>query len=211
LRADAEHALRTGFTHLKLKLGGPRELERELAGVQALREHHGGNVALRLDANGALSSSEIEHAWRSLAALGIELFEEPGALPESLLGALPLGLDESLQGLDEAAAVALLRRRQARYVVLKPMALGGLTHCWRLAEQALALGARPVLSHAFDGPFAWRATAALALALPEGPAHGLAPHAGLEAWHLRALPVRQGYLEVWPEPGLGAPAETGFS
>ena len=209
LLSDAERAVRAGFTHLKLKLGAPGQLERELAGVQALRDRYGASVALRLDANGALSAPEIDQAWRSLASLDIELFEEPGPLPESLLGALPLGLDESLQGLHEAAAIALLRQRHARYVVLKPMALGGLTHCWRLAEHALALGARPVLSHGFDGPFAWRATAALALALPEGSAHGLAPHAGLDAWRLRPLPVRQGCLEIWPEPGLGAPAEPG--
>jgi o-succinylbenzoate synthase len=211
LRPDAQRALRAGFTHLKLKLGAPGQLERELAGVHALRERYGKEVALRLDANGALSASEIERAWQSLAALDIELFEEPGPLPEALLGALPLGLDESLQGLDEAAAMALLGQRQARYVVLKPMALGGLTHCWRLAEQAIALGVRPVLSHSFDGPFAWRATAALALALPAGSAHGLAPHAGLEGWRLRPLPVPQNCLEMWPEPGLGAPADPGFS
>ena len=211
LLPDAERARRAGFTHLKLKLGAPGQLERELAGVQALRQRYGKDVALRLDANGALSASEIEQAWPCLLALDIELFEEPGRLPESLLGALPLGLDESLQGLDEAAAVALLGQRQARYVVLKPTALGGLTHCWRLAEHAILLGARPVLSHAFDGPYAWRATAALALALPVGSAHGLAAHAGLEGWRLRPLPGHQACLEVWPEPGLGAPAEPGFS
>jgi o-succinylbenzoate synthase len=210
LLPDAERELQAGFTHFKLKLGGPGQLERELTGVQALRERHGRQIALRLDANGTLSASEITQAWQSLSGLNIELFEEPGSVPESLLGALPLGLDESLQGLDESAVAALVRQRQARYVVLKPMALGGLSHCWRLAEQAGALGAQAVLSHCFDGPFAWRATAALALALPAGPAHGLAPHAGLEAWSLAASPVAHGYLRSWAETGLGAPAEHGF-
>jgi len=210
LRPDAERALQGGYTHFKLKLGAPAELERELDGVQSLRERYGASIALRLDANGALSASEIMQAWQRLSKLEIELFEEPGPVPGSLLGTLPLGLDESLQGLDEAAASALIGQRRARYVVLKPMALGGLAVCWCLAERALALGAQPLLSHCFDGPFAWRATAALALALPSGPAHGLAPHAGLAAWALRPLPVVHGALQLWPEPGLGAPAEPGF-
>lgn len=210
LPADAERALQAGYRHFKLKLGAPGQLPRELAGVQALRERYGEQVVLRLDANGALSAAEIEQAWQSLSGLGIELFEEPGRLPDALLGTLPLGLDESLQGLDESAVAELVREHQARYVVLKPMALGGLEHCWRLADIARALGVLPVLSHCFDGPYAWRATAALALALPPGPAHGLAPHAGLEAWRLRPLPVSHGCLELWPELGLGAPAEPNF-
>jgi L-alanine-DL-glutamate epimerase-like enolase superfamily enzyme len=210
LQADAERALQAGFRHLKLKLGAPGQLPRELAGVQALRERHGESVVLRLDANGALSATEIEQAWRSLSGLGIELFEEPGRMPDALLGTLPLGLDESLQGLDESAVAELVQRTQARYVVLKPMALGGLVHCWRLADIARALGVLPVLSHCFDGPYAWRAAAALALALPAGPAHGLSPHAGLDAWRLRPLPVSDGFLELWPELGLGAPAEPDF-
>jgi L-Ala-D/L-Glu epimerase len=210
LLLDAERELQAGFRHLKVKLGAPGQLDLELGGVQALWERHGAQITVRLDANGALSATEVAQAWQSLSGLGIELFEEPGSVPLSLLGALPLGLDESLQGLDESAALALLGQRQARYVVLKPMALGGLTYCWRLAEQARVLGAQPVLSHCFDGPFAWRAAAALALALPAGTAHGLAPHAGLEAWSLRPLPVQQDRLEIWPETGLGAPAEHGF-
>jgi o-succinylbenzoate synthase len=210
LLQDAERAVRAGFKHLKLKLGSSGLLERELAGVTALRQRLGASAAVRLDANGSLTAEDLELAWPELARLGIEWFEEPGPVPERLASALPLALDESLQGLDEAQVEALLRLRKPRCVVLKPMALGGLDHCWRLAERARDVGADAIISHCFDGPFAWRAAAALALALPRGPAHGLAPHAGLEAWSMNALPVRQGCLETWSEPGLGAPAEHGF-
>jgi L-alanine-DL-glutamate epimerase-like enolase superfamily enzyme len=210
LLQEAERERLAGFRHFKLKLGAPGQLERELVDIAALRKRYP-QLGLRLDANGALSASEITQAWQSLSQLDIELFEEPGAVPDALLGALPLGLDESLQGLDEAAALALLAQRRARCLVLKPMALGGLTHCWRLAEQARALGAGVVISHCFDGPFAWRAAAALALALPAGLAHGLAPHAGMAAWTLGPLPVVHGYLKMWSEPGLAAAAEPDFA
>ena len=91
------------------------------------------------------------------------------------------------------------------------MALGGLQHCFRLAQLARARNVSVVISHCFDGPFAWRAAAALCLALPPGRAQGLAPHAGIAAWQAVAPPVRQGMLQAWDEPGLGSPAEHGFS
>lgn len=207
LLSDADAAVQAGFSHLKLKLGGAGLLDAELAGVRALRERHGNAVTLRLDANGSLSESDVARAWQSLAPLDVEWFEEPGQLPEALLGALPLALDESLQGLDEDAVRAHARRLQARCLVLKPTALGGLAHCWQLAELARALGLQVVLSHTFDGPWAWRAAAALALALPAGCAHGLAPHAGLDAWQLAAPPVVRASLQTWAEPGLGLPTE----
>lgn len=207
---DAVEAVQGGFRYLKLKLGAPGLLAREVEGAQAVHRTLGAQATLRLDANGALTAAEIEHAWPSLSGLGIELFEEPGAVPAALLGTLPLGLDESLQGLDESQVAALLRERQARFLVLKPMALGGLSHCWRLAELGRELGAEVILSHCFDGPFAWRAVAALALALPGELGQGLAPHAGLAAWPSRPLPVSGGFLASWPDPGLGAPAEHGF-
>jgi o-succinylbenzoate synthase len=207
---DADRAVRAGFRNVKLKLGAKGQLQRELEGVQAVRERLGAQVSLRLDANGVLTAAEVEGIWPSLSRIGIELFEEPGAVPLQLLGALPLALDESLQGLDEVAMAALVRERQARCLVLKPMALGGLAHCWQLADRARELGAGVIISHCFDGPFAWRAAASLALALPAELAHGLAPHAGLEAWSTGPLPVSAGWLETWTEPGLGLAAELGF-
>lgn len=207
---DAIEAVQRGFRHLKLKLGAPGLLSRELEGALAVHQSLGAQANLRLDANGALTADELAHAWPSLSRLVIELFEEPGSVPAELLGALPLALDESLQGLDEAQVMALVRERQARFLVLKPMALGGLTHCLRLAELARELSVDVVVSHCFDGPFAWRAAAALALALPGELGQGLAPHPGLTAWTTRALPVSGGFLASWPEPGLGAPAEAGF-
>ena len=203
LEARAEAAVTQGFRHLKLKLGAAGQLQRELAGVLALRKRFGAGVSLRVDANGALSGGDVREAWEALERAGIELFEEPGQVPEALLGRLPLALDESLQGLSEEQVEASLRQLQARCLVLKPMALGGLDHCWRLAERARDHGVDVIVSHLFDGPLGYRAASALALALPRGPAHGLGPHAALAAWNL-PQPVAAGpTLGTWREPGLG--------
>jgi o-succinylbenzoate synthase len=211
LVTDCERALGAGFRHLKLKLGAPGKLAEEVRAVVALRERCGSDIRLRLDANGALSASELEIAWPKLEPARIEFFEEPCQLSDVLPSALPLALDESLQGLDESAVTSLLERARASVIVLKPMALGGLAHCLELVTRARAVGKSAVISHCFDGPFAWRAAAALALALPNDLAHGLAPHAGLSAWPLGALPVTAGSLYCWQEPGLGLASEQGFT
>ena len=114
-----------------------------------------------------------------------------------------LALDESLQGLDVAAALQRLQAANASFAVLKPTALGGLTHCLALAERAQKIGIRAVISHCFDGPLAFRAAAALALALPADVAHGLSPHAALAGWPEPNPPAERGWLKAWSEPGLG--------
>lgn len=204
----AQAALSAGFRTLKLKLGEAGALERELACALTLRERLGRDVRLRLDANGVLSESDVERSWRALEGADIELFEEPGALPASLAKRLPLALDESLQGASEREVDGLLERHQPRCLVLKPMALGGLQHCFRLAELARTRSVAVVISHCFDGVLAWRAAAALALALPADLAHGLGPHAGVMSLAGSAQeppPWQGGALHTWREPGLAAP------
>jgi o-succinylbenzoate synthase len=192
-----------GFRHFKLKLGAQGALAEELATLVALRKRFGSGISLRLDANGLLSGSDITMAWEALEPLGIELFEEPGQIPESLTQRLPLALDESLQGLTEDEVEAAIRKLKPRALVLKPTALGGIDHCWRLAERARDHGVDVVISHCFDGPLAFRACAALALALPRGLAHGLGPHSVLAAWQVKNPAPKGATLQAWREPGLG--------
>lgn len=200
LVASAERAVTAGYRCLKSKLGSPGMLDAELAGVSALRSRFGTSISLRLDANGTLAASELECRADSLSALSMELFEEPGGpLPADL----PLALDESLQGLTPDAAEALWQTRGARAVVLKPTSLGGIDHCLTLAERATKAGLAVVISHTFEGQFAWRAAAAVALALPNGAAHGLAPHPGLGTTSPLELPVQDGHLRGWTARGLG--------
>jgi o-succinylbenzoate synthase len=204
----AERAFQEGYRCFKLKVGAPGAFARELEGASALRDHFGDAVALRLDANGGLSAADLSAHGATLQLLGLELFEEPGA---PLPAPLPLALDESLQGLDPDAAEAVWRERSARAIVLKPTALGGLSRCWELAERAQRTGVAVVLSHAFEGPVAWRAAAALALALPASAPHGLAPYPSLSTWPGEHLPIRRGSLHAWHEPGLGSPSELASS
>ena len=208
--ALCERAIHGGFRQLKVKLGVPGQLDAELMALQATAARLGKAVSFRVDANQALDLAEVERAWLTLEALDLELFEEPGALGPALTLTLPLALDESLQGLDVAGAMQRLVTTGARFAVLKPTALGGLEHCLQLAERAAEVSVRALVSHCFEGPVAFRAAAALALALPARIAHGLAPHPALKGWPDAELPVERGWLKTWQAPGLGYASGSAF-
>jgi len=205
--AKAERGWLEGYRHFKLKVGARGGAHRDAETVAQLRATLGPLAHLRLDANGALDATEAEALCRAVEPHGIEFFEEPSEA--RLATSIPIALDESLQGQSEEQLASLVARRGAKVVVLKPMALGGLWHCLRLATRARELGVGGVISHAFDGPIALRAAATLALTLRPltDNAHGLAPHTGLPQWGGSPSPVSDGFLRSWSEPGLAENAE----
>jgi o-succinylbenzoate synthase len=214
----AHRAAQSGYRDFKVKLGAEGQLSAEIAGVVELRRALGAAARLRLDANGGWSEAEAGAAARELEPLNVEFLEEPwaswthpragdGRNPDGFSTRIPLALDESLRGVDADDLERLVCRSRARVVILKPMLLGGLTHCLDLGRRAAALNIDVVVSHCFDGPVAMAAAGALALALPGRMAQGLAPHAGLDAWPTVPLPIQHASLRTWTAPGLGLAAE----
>jgi L-alanine-DL-glutamate epimerase-like enolase superfamily enzyme len=215
-RLASERGLRT----LKCKIGRPGGFEEELAGLWAVRDALGDTVALRLDANQSFPHEEVRQRLAALAPLGPELVEEPiaGGLQSispmrlaELADLVPLAADETLQRAEFRTALGpLLATGQLRALVLKPMALGGLSSCLQLAREAAGQDVALVVTHLFDGPVALAATAALALALPGRVlACGLDRHPGLAAWPVVDLPG-WGAATLTPceRPGLGLPLIT---
>jgi L-Ala-D/L-Glu epimerase len=174
---------RRGVRHVKWKIG--QDPRRELETLRALRGRLPA-VAVQVDANGALSVADLEKWCDALADCGVELIEEPMAwdvLARTPPLRLPVALDESLQHADWAMRLAAVARTQTlAAVVLKPTTLGGIERCLTIARAARALGARPIVTHTFDGPLAMAAAAELALALPDAAPAGLAPHGALAAF-----------------------------
>jgi len=205
--AAAQRAIDAGHRTLKLKIGRPGAFAAELESLQRLRRAVGPEIALRLDANGALDDPATQLAAH--AAVSPELVEEP--VPAERLRALgerPLvriALDESLARLTIADVAGLLHDGWADVLVLKPMLLGGIQACLDLAGLARERGARVLVTHLFDGPIALAAACALALALPGDllPC-GLAPHPGLAAWPAADVVAIDGAEIVVPDrAGLG--------
>lgn len=203
LLASAQLAWSQGLRVLKVKLGRPGQFEAELALLKELRAQLGPTLRLRLDGNGAFTLREAVPKLHALASLvpevSVELLEEPlqdarelALLPASVLRALPLALDESLQVLPTTDVERLLASGVVRALVCKPMALGGPLRCLKLAALAQKYGAATVVTHLFDGPVALAMTAALALCMPGVLACGLAAHVGLKLWPSVTVPQLQG-------------------
>lgn len=121
---------------LKLKLTGEGDLER----VRAVRAHAPA-ARLIVDANEAWTLDHLRRFAPALAALQVELIEQP--LPadndDALLGLdgpVPLGADESCHGLES------LERLKGRYgmVNIKLDKTGGLTEALRIKAAAEAAG-----------------------------------------------------------------------
>ena len=125
-----------GFEVLKLQLDARRLLDV----VRAVREEHP-RARLIVDANQAWDRALLERLLEPLAALGVELVEQPvprqqDATLDGLVSPLPLAADESC--VDRRSLPAL--RGRYRYVNIKLDKCGGLTEALALREAALAQG-----------------------------------------------------------------------
>jgi o-succinylbenzoate synthase len=204
---EVRRELDRGIASFKMKVAGPSLTAESLDRLHAVREALGDQPALRLDANGSLCPATASATLQQLAVLRPEFVEQPTPNPEQLVTSpVPLALDESLQ---HACAAELLptwvSSAPIQFLVLKPMALGGLHHCLQLAAAARALGLAVVVSHLLDGPIALSACCALALAIDQPPlAAGLGRHPGLSAWPaIRLVGLSATHVVPWSQPGLG--------
>lgn len=175
---------RAGIQTLKFKVGVEPELE--LQRVREAAPFLPERLSLRLDPNQAWSGAEFE-AFLELEPELRERFEFVEDPFESFddwghyATMHTLAVDELLTGVPPSHE--FIDALGARFVILKPMALGGYTESLAWAEAARQAGARVSVSHLLDGPVALDAVVELAFAVQSsGIATGLGLHPGLEAW-----------------------------
>ena len=208
----ARGAIAAGYGTLKVKLGPADQWEGDRARLRALRDAIGSAARLRLDVNRGWTLAQA-HLLQQLVEFEPEFVEEPfeaGALEQLDASPVPLALDEGLQqryALDHFAPH--MPRLNVCAVVLKPMALGGITRCVSIASRARLMGLHVVVSHLFDGPIALSAAGALALVIGSPDvAQGVAPHPALVLDPLHGVRhVRNGKLWSTDEPGLALDRE----
>jgi len=166
-----------GYQALKLKAGWlDPEADAEIA--RDVRRYAGSDVELRVDANRAWTTDQAAAFAERVRPARISYVEEPllAALVDELEDLsrdmqLPIALDESLS---EPYGEERLGPWVAA-VVLKPTVLGGVARVLKLAARAREVGARPVLSAAFESGVGQRGVAVLAVATGGEPA-GLDPY-----------------------------------
>jgi L-alanine-DL-glutamate epimerase-like enolase superfamily enzyme len=136
MEADASKAAARGFGLLKLKLTGDRDQER----VAAVRK---GAPAARLivDANESWGGLDIAAEAAALAALGVEMIEQPvpvgqDALLDGVTSPVPFLADESCQSAKDIELCA----RHYDGINIKLDKSGGLTEALAMAREAEARG-----------------------------------------------------------------------
>jgi mandelate racemase len=153
LAAEAEKLLAVGqFRAVKLRLGYAN-LAADIAAVHAVRKRIGGDVALMVDYNQALSLDEALERGRALDRENIFWLEEPirhddyaGAalLARELKTPLQLGENFSLP----FGMAAALEQAKPKYVMPDLERIGGVSG-WRDAAQLAAVNRAPMSSHLF--------------------------------------------------------------
>ena len=198
--ATADRLAADGYRAIKLKVGRG-DIEAEAYLVQAVRQRVGPGVELRLDANRAWTVDQATAFATAIEGADVAYVEEPLQDPRALPAlwydtGLKVAVDESVQEGGEEAI-----RGWASAAVLKPTLVGGIAATLRLANHARSVGARPVLSAAFESGVGVRGVAALAAATGAAPA-GLDTYRWLAADVLAArAPFERPRVDV---PGLFA-------
>jgi O-succinylbenzoate synthase len=142
---------------VKVKVAGPYStLEADVARVSAVREVLGPRGRIRLDANGAWSLDEAEHAIRAMETLDLDYVEQPvhdlADMVELRRRITRLGImvaaDESIRRWSDITKV--IEHQACDVVVLKVQPLGGLAATLKLVDQATSAGLQVVLSSAVE-------------------------------------------------------------
>jgi o-succinylbenzoate synthase len=127
--------VKSGYDCIKFKIGAHQHDE-ECKMLEQFRMHFDANkVQIRLDANGAFLTDEALLKLKDLDKFSIHSIEQPIA-PKQIeamqeicaKSPIPIALDEELIGLNPSTdGKKVLQKIRAKYLILKPTLLGGLT------------------------------------------------------------------------------------
>lgn len=200
---EASRSIERGAAAIKLKSSG-RDLMRDREALARIREAVGPSARLRIDFGGSLAARDVPAWLVAFHELGVEAVEEPCTGADLVaLGpmAVPWLADESL--VEPPFRDALLASPACAGVVLKPTVLGGLRACLDLARRAVKHDKMVIVTHAFEGPVALAACAALALGCGAALA-GVDDHAALGAFPALPSELRAGGVPLATRAGRGA-------
>ncbi len=208
MRSQTARVVQQGRTSIKMKLG-IGSVERDVARVKAVTEVHP-DVTLRLDVNGAWTAEVLSGVLPRLPRNRIEFIEQP--LPPGLAATaygicrkagVRLALDEDIAGAEEA--LQFIHGRSCDVVVLKPMIIGGIHSCAKLALDAQEAGIEVIYTSSWESDVGVAATLHLAASLGPHPAAMGLSTAGMISEGIVRTPLRveNGYIRVPDGPGLG--------
>jgi L-Ala-D/L-Glu epimerase len=141
---EAGEYIKAGFKVLKVKLG--KDLAEDIERLVKIREHHGKNVVIRIDANQGYNVDQTLDFYKRTSALNIELIEQPlpakavkemKSLPDEIRN--KIAADESL--ISPKDALELIKPPRASGIFnIKLMKCGGVSQGLKIADIAAQEG-----------------------------------------------------------------------
>ena len=159
MEQQIEEKLNHGFDTIKLKVGA-LDFETEVDILRNIRKQFSpGEIAIRLDANGAFTPQNAMEKLDRFAAFSVHSIEQPirqgqGEAMASLCrtSPIPIALDEELIGIfSPKEKEELLKRIQPRYIILKPSLVGGFSACAEWISVAEKAGIHWWITSALEG------------------------------------------------------------
>jgi len=207
LAAAAEQFVKDGFTAIKLKVGAGEK--RDLENVRAVRKAIGDDIQLMVDANGGYDRFTAIKIGREFEKYDVFWFEEPiahedidGYVEVSRALDMPVAAGEcefTRYGFRE-----LLTRGAVDIVQPDVSKAGGISECKKIANLASAFNI-PYAPHVWGSAVSHVATLHLAASIPNFLICEVdrLPNPLREDLLLKPMQIRNGYVQVSQEPGLG--------
>ena len=204
VEAEAIVAARSGFRHVKLKVGSSQPII-DIHRVRAARAAIGPDVELRLDANGSWDHGTAADLLNEVAAQDIAFCEEPveGIEAQAALAdvvSIPVAADESVRTADDARRAVELG---LPVLVVKPQALGGPDTTMQIVGLAQEAGAKVIVTSFLDSAVGLTHAAHVAGAVGPAEAHGLATAKIFTRDLAEPPPLEAGVMTLPEVPGLG--------
>ena len=150
MKDQIDEKIALGFDCIKMKIGAIN-IEKELSLLRFIRSHFSKEVmTLRVDANGAFTSTSAPAILQELADLEIHSIEQPikagqPTAMKALCGKtpIPIALDEELIGvIDIEKKRSLLETVRPQFIILKPSFVGGFkgSEEWISLAETLGIG-----------------------------------------------------------------------
>ncbi len=204
-RERLNYWLQQGYRRLKFKLDGDNP-SGQAQHLRNLLRQAGSSIKVRLDANRGWKAEQARCFFQQAADLPLEWIEDPLQDIDEfkrLDSACPSALDEHLT---TDTSEDFYKLPGIRALVLKPMRLGGLLPCLRIAETARAHDLQTPVTTSLDGAIATHACLHLAAALDglgRPCAHGLATSGWFREDLAKPPRIRKGRMQLGSSPGLG--------
>jgi o-succinylbenzoate synthase len=202
MKDQIDEKIALGFDCIKMKIGAIN-IEKELSLLRFIRSHFSKEVmTLRVDANGAFTSTSAPSILQELADLEIHSIEQPikAGQPTTMKALcaktpIPIALDEELIGvIDSEKKRFLLETVRPQFIILKPSFVGGFKGSEEWISLADALGIGWWITSALESNIGLNAIAQWTYTLNAGGHQGLGT-GSLFANNIEApLEVHQGHL-----------------